>query len=172
MRHVLFWGGLILFVVWAGVRIFSDIQFNRNCKGYLKRAADANNIELAREELGKALQYMEYHQLTEGYASILYTTPDEDLGFWYKNIKAAHNQLLKIDPEAISDLEESNVLMKLRETLCDRSNGNTSVTVPSGISIYPFNLLWCIVCMLGAVACIFGGIRKVQKGDWPVLDYL
>ena len=148
--------GIVLLLIWGGVRVVSYIQFDRNCEGYLKRAADANNITLARGELAKALKYMESHELTNGYTSILYTTPDEDVEFWYINIKSAYEQLLKLDPEAVSDLEESNILMKLRETLCDNGKDGSSITVPSGISIYPYNVLWCVMAFGGLLFMLLG----------------
>jgi hypothetical protein len=145
-----------MLLLWCGVRAVSSIQFDQQCEGYLKRAADANNIELAREELGKALQYTEAHGLTEGYTSVLYRTPDEDLGFWYTNLKAAHSQLGKINQDSISDLEESNVLMKLRETLCDSGKSGSSITVPSGISVFPNNTLWFIIGWGGLLFLLIG----------------
>jgi hypothetical protein len=38
---------VVAFLVFSGIRIGADIQFDRNCEGYLKRAADAKlNSEL------------------------------------------------------------------------------------------------------------------------------
>ncbi|MDR0283128.1 MAG: hypothetical protein LBI53_07785 [Candidatus Peribacteria bacterium] len=165
MRNLLFYGGILLFLVWIAVRIVAYVQFDRNCEGYLKRAADANNIELASRELAEALKYMQNHDLTFGYTSILYTTPDEDMGFWYKNTESAWQQLLRLDPETISDLEESNILMKLRETLCDNTSSGPSITAPPGISIYPNNALWCILAWLSVICAIGGFIWKVFE-DW------
>ena len=64
-----------------GVCILRGINFNVECKGHLKRAADANTIELAKQELDIALSYLEREGMTEGYTSVLYKTPDEDVGF-------------------------------------------------------------------------------------------
>ncbi len=72
------------FCLWAGARILNNIQFDRGCEGHLKRAADANTIAVAIPEVDKALKYIEDNDLTEGYTSILYNTPDEDIGYWYK----------------------------------------------------------------------------------------
>jgi len=137
--------GLVLFLAFCSVRIVAEIQFDRNCEGYLKRAADANSIELAKSQLEIALKYIEKSNLTEGYTSILWNTPDEDISFWYKNVSTAYNELVLIKSDATS-LEKSNMLMKLRETLLDNgSEGKTKVTYPDGISVYPFNMfvaLW------------------------------
>jgi hypothetical protein len=127
-----------LFVVWLGVISVASIQFDRNCEGYLKRAADANTVEIATLQLEKAVNYAEAHGLTTGYTSIIYQTPDEDIGFWYANLRASQKELAQVTPQT-SQFEKSNLLMKLRETLVDSGQSGVSVTVPSGISLYPFN---------------------------------
>jgi hypothetical protein len=144
-----------LFLLWCGVRIVAEINFDRNCAGYLKRAADANTVELAAENLAVAVKYAEENRMTTGYTSVVYRTPDEDVGFWYKNLKASADELARVAPDA-SQLEQSNVLMKLRETLTDDGEGGgTQVTVPPGISIFPrnsFYLWWALLSFIGA-AC-------------------
>jgi len=137
MKKVL--GALLIltFVVWGGYRIIATIIFDPNCGGNTKRAADANTIPLAQQELQTALNYMEKERLTSGYTSIIYITPDEDIGFWHTNLKASLEELKAVSPNA-SQLEKSNVLLKLRQTLLDQGKGE-SITVPPGISVYPSN---------------------------------
>lgn len=53
-----------------GIRISESIELKQNVSGFLKRAADANMIELANQELTKALDYLEANNLTSGYTSI------------------------------------------------------------------------------------------------------
>jgi len=152
--------GILLFVpciVFSTVELVWAIQLDQNCEGYLKRAADANTVEMAKEELGKAIEYAEEKKLTEGYTSILYKTPNEDVGFWYKNLKASSDELGRVKPET-PQLERTNILMKLRETLLDSNDGKTSVTVPPGISKYPYNTAWAFVLTLAVVAAIAGAI--------------
>lgn len=133
----------IIFLTWVTTIIVFTVQFERNCEGRLKRAADANTVELASQELNSALGYLESNKLTTGYTSILYTTPDEDIEYWYQNLKKASEELSKVGPEA-TQLEKTNVLMKLRETLLDQGETGVSVTVPPGISKYPYNTLFGI----------------------------
>jgi hypothetical protein len=121
-----------------------NVKFTQECKGHLKRAADANSVSLAIAELQQALQYIENNHLTSGYTSVIYNTPDEDVEFWYTNIKASLTELTNLSPTA-SSFEKSNVLMKLRETLLDNTKEGTSVTYPEGIQRYPNNLLWVIL---------------------------
>ena len=137
-----FCGGMILgfFLIGLGVRIFCDINMDRNCMGHLKRAADASTIELAHQEMGIALAYLKNHQLTEGYTSVIYTTPDEDINFWYRNLATSQEELETALNNKASQLEKSNILLKLRETLLDHgSSGSEILTRPEGISIYPYN---------------------------------
>ena len=134
----------VLFLLWAGVRIVNHIQFDRNIGGYLKRAADANTVELAEKNLSVAVEYLERNGLTSGYPSILWRTPDEDVDFWFTNLKSSLDELHSVKPEA-AQLEKTNVLMKLRETLLDQGNkGSTSVTAPSGMSVFPNNTAYAL----------------------------
>lgn len=131
----------IVFCAWATVRCVKDLQFSFNCTQYLKRAADANTIETAKEELAKAISYAEENNLTEGVVSIFFKQPSNDVGYWYKNLTEAYSELENL-PEDATSLEKTNVLMKLRETLTDQTESGVLVTVPSGISIYPNNVLY------------------------------
>lgn len=133
----------------AGGRIYQKIVFKQEVSGYLKRAADANTIDLAKQELGIAVAYLEANNMTEGYTSIFYRTPDEDVGFWYQNLKASLNELENL--QSNSALEKTNVLIKLRETLLD-SGEKTRVTIPEGLHVFPNNGLWAL---LGWTALIF-----------------
>ena len=128
-------GLVYLLCVWT-ILIVKVVKFDVSCGGYLKRAANANSIGLAKKQLGTALSYIETNNLTCGYTSILYKSPDEDLGFWYTNLKQAYSSL--DDTRQYTQLEESNVLMKLRETICDGQN----ITIPQGISRFPGNAGW------------------------------
>lgn len=140
---------LIIATIICGIRISKGVQFKQNVSGYLKRAADANTIELAKEELTKAINYLEANNITSGYTSILWETPDEDIDFWYRNLKASQTELENLKSD--SALEKTNVLIKLRETLTDGEKSR--VTVPEGLAVYPNNKLWGFLMF---IASIFG----------------
>ncbi len=145
-------------LVLGGLRGCAYIQFNRNCEGHLKRAGDANTVELALQEMKIAVKYLEDNEMTEGFTSIIYTTPDEDMGFFYQNLKASVEELQKVTPET-PQLERSNVLMKLRETLLD----GDEVTIPEGASVFPYNksfAVWGLLSVLFLV--IFGGLAILE----------
>jgi hypothetical protein len=157
--------GIVLLTT-AVIAIVFSVRFSRNCSGYLERAGNANSIDIARTELKVALDFLEKENLTTGYTSVMYTTPNEDIGFWYNNIKSAYNQLDAIDSDSISQLEESNILIKLRETLMDAHEGSYHVTVPCGISRHPNNTLFAISCWVSILICITSLARGIYVGDY------
>ncbi len=132
----------VVFCVYLGVVVYKDVIFDRGCEGRIKRAADANTIELATKEMEAVVAYAKANGLTEGYTSILYQTPDEDVRFWYSNLTASLQELKTVKPDA-TQLEKSNVLIKLRETLLDHGQ-KVSVTYPSGIPVFPYNIAYAI----------------------------
>lgn len=136
-----------------GVRISKSVAFKQNVSGYLKRAADANTIDMANAELTKVIDYLEANNLTSGYTSVMWETPDEDIGFWYQNLKASQQELENLKSD--SALERTNVLMKLRETLLDTSE-KTKVTIPKGLDVYPDNLLWGILTLSAFTGMMIG----------------
>lgn len=142
------------FCFWNCGRIVKNIQFDQNIGGYLKRAADANTVDLARTELSKAVESARSQGMTDGYTSVLYRTPGEDVGFWYQNLSASLQELSALPAEA-SPLERSNMLMKLRETLLDEGEA-THITVPSGISVFPANSFWAFAGALCGVFFLVG----------------
>ena len=152
--------GLVLFVAWSGMRIVAAVRYDQNCGGYLKRAADANNVELAKQELANPLAWINANDLRDGYTSVAWRTPDEDVGFWHTNLTASLQELESVNPEA-SRLEKTNVLMKLRETLLDHGE-STCVTEPDGISVYPNNAAFAwfgwISLIVFIVGCVLGFI--------------
>lgn len=115
--------------------IIKDFQFSANCGNYLELSADANSIEIAEKQLTKAIDYLEENNLTSGNTKIFLYYPKNDIGIWYDNLKTAQTQLRSmLDREKITELEESNMLMKLRETIL---NDNGTLTHPKGISLHP-----------------------------------
>lgn len=157
--------GLVLFIAWSMFRIVADIQFDRKCGGYLKRASDANTVEIAKKELQRAISYAEKEELTQGYTNILWQTPKEDIGFWYGNIKASLAELDQIGPDA-TKLERTNVLMKLRETLLDQAEAGLKVTVPPGISVFPYNVAFCFWAWLSTIVGVIGVGMLVGSDDF------
>ena len=137
--------------------IVKAIRMNVNCLDYLSMAADANSVGLANEHLSKAIKYIEENDLTEGSTELLIYGPKSDLGLWYKNLKSAQTQLEELSSkENLTDLEESNTLMKLRESLTDEG----TIIYPQFISTYPNQVSWfwylSTIWLLWAGALFFG----------------
>ena len=126
-----------------------SIQFDQKCGGYLKQAADANSVELAERQLNLAIDYIEQHELTSGYTSVLWNTEDENIEYWYNNLKQCQKELAATKDN--STLENTNVLMKLRESLTDIDQNGTTLTIPYGISRYPNNLLYGILNTISGI---------------------
>lgn len=150
--------GISMFFGWAGYRTVAVINFNRHCEGFLKNAADANSIEQAEERLAIAVKYIQDHNLDDdGHTSILWNTPDADVGFWANNLNDALVELQELSPES-TPLEKSNLLMKLRETILDDGGSGVSVTSPEGIEIYPNNVGLCWLSVLSLVGICGGAV--------------
>ena len=134
-------------------RIYKSVIFDINCGGRLERAASANTIELASEELEAAL--LQANKYEDGYTSVFFNTPDEDVGFWKKNLNESYAELIdfKNNIDKYSATDKSNQLIKLRETLIDHTDQGDKITKPSGISIYPNN---GIIFFIGTLSIIFG----------------
>ena len=122
--------------------IAKSVQFDANCKDYLKLSADANSVVLAEKHLTTAINYLEENNITSGQARFFVAYPKNDVSLWYDNLKTAQSQLQEmIEIGDYAELEQSNMLMKLRETLLDE---NGIVTTPMAIAFFPHGtlLLW------------------------------
>lgn len=120
------------------VRTICYFSYERNIEGYLKRAADANTVEIAKTQLEKAIHEIESRKWTEGSTHIFWTNPSTDVGFWYQNLTASVKELDKVTDET-PPMERTNLLMKLRETLVDHNKEGVKITAPDGISMHPNN---------------------------------
>lgn len=165
MKKVLTLVLILVSVTIFGLRIAKKVEFKQNVSGHLKRAADANTIDLAEQELTKVITYLEANDLTSGYTSILWQTPDEDIDFWYRNLKASQLELQNLESE--SALERTNVLIKLRETLVDVGE-STKVTVPDGLSVYPNNKLWAVLMCIAIAAAFMAMMIPAMEYDKKV----
>lgn len=138
----------------CGVGLLKSISFDQEVSSHLKCAADAQTVEVAQSELGTAITNIEARGLTSGYTGILYNTQEDNLAFWYHNLKTSQAELASVgsyqDP-----LAKSNVLMRLRNTLLDHTSEGEQVTVPSNAPYYPdvfwyqgLPFLWVLMLLL------------------------
>jgi hypothetical protein len=143
-----------------GIAIKNSVSLKQNCTGYLERAANASTVETAKEQLQKGIKYLEENNITSGYTSIFYQTPDEDVEYWYHNLKSSESELMKVDSTS-SSVEKTNLLMKLRETLLDHDKDGDSLTAPKGLSRHPNNQLWCV--LLSVATLIISALGIIYK---------
>lgn len=153
---------IIPWVVIVAIFLYTDIDFDRSIGGRLKRAADANSITIAQKELNAALTEIESRKMTSGSTHVLYWTPETDVEFWYENIKSSRDDLSKINLEKSSLMEQTNVLMKLRETLLDEDE-SVSVTCPNGIARFPNNLKYAVLLVVTTIFALFGASVLIAK---------
>lgn len=144
LYHFLSYGFLSLApcIIVCLIYFIGYIPFEQNVAGKLKQAADANSIALAKEKLDEVIEHLEKNDLTEGSTHIFIKYPQHDIGYFYKNLKSASNDLTYFLSDKNSDkskLAESNQLIKLRETLTDQDG--TVVSYPPSLPYYPYQLL-------------------------------
>lgn len=118
-------------------RVFKE-QSEGTYLGYIKNAANAHTIKTAKVELKKAITDIERKKLTSGYTSVIHPTPDDNVEFWYRNLKSSFKQIEPLNDDSISTFQKSTVLMDLRVALTDDIHGNR-VSHPKGISFHPYN---------------------------------
>lgn len=151
MKTILISLSIVLFVSCLGYGTYKAIVFDTQCKEYLSLAANANSIELARTNLDKAIQYIEQNQLTSGNTAFFIKGPSTDLTSWYANLKACQKEVWIMDVKKGTVLEETNLLMKLRESLMSEG----LIIIPENIALYPNQLLYMIVLGCSMLFCAF-----------------
>lgn len=161
MRMLIIVLSFLSLVGWGIGRTYESYAYNRECGGYLKRAADASTPMIARESLSRALAYMDNNGLNQGYTSLLWRSPDEDVGYWRRNISLSFGELGRLSPTA-TQLEQTNVLMRVREVLVDNSQNGVEVTEPSGISVYPNNRAWALWAWISLVILCMAVERELK----------
>lgn len=58
------------FLSFIGTEIYLETNFKKNCSEYIELAARSTTVELAKENLVKAIAFVEEHNLTSGNSSI------------------------------------------------------------------------------------------------------
>ena len=161
---------IAILLVLVSISVFSyrgyrKTIFKKEVTGYLVRAANASSVKIAKGELKIALDYLEANNMTSGYTSALYNTPDEDIAFWYTNLKSSYDGLNEAD--SASSLEKTNLLIKLRETIMVRGGeGREKVTVPDALYLHPNNVAWAWGTLL-ALGGLFGGLLLfIPPEEW------
>lgn len=153
-------GFILLAVSFTVVSFYNSYKFNMEIGGHLKRAANSNTVELAKQEINFALENIKKNELTDGNTGVLFKTPSKDVGFWYTNIQASYDELNEVG-ESATQLEKTNLLMKLRETLTDEEG----LIKPKGIAIFPYNALFLFWGWFGWIGSIVFGLWALIRLD-------
>ena len=126
--------GIISIIIFCAIPTYCSLKWQANCGEWLQQASNANSASIGLERLTNAINYLESNKITQGSSHIIYATPNTNVEIWYQNLKAAQKQLQdSVNNKNLSNLEESNILMKLRETLTEKD----AVIVPENIVYYP-----------------------------------
>lgn len=151
-----------------GVGIVKAVQMDANCINYLEMAADANSVDIANKHLTSAITYLEKNNLTKGSTGVFIYRPTNDIELWYENLKSAQLQLSEAcNNENLTELEESNILMKLRETLLNEGG----ITHPNMISLYPNQVGWFwtfVLIWLLWIGAGFAGYHAYEYDYGPI----
>lgn len=148
----------IIFLTWAVFRLNALFEFQEEIQGYLQNYVEAGTVDVALDNLNKAVQALEEKEMTDGTTGIFREYPNDDVGLWYNNLLKSRNQLIAIENQ--SEYAKSIILEKQRNGL---TGNGTSIELPEGISAFPHNKgyfwweilsgiatagLWWIVCHL------------------------
>lgn len=150
----------VIFLVWAGVRIYVGVQYDTRIDDYISQAATSPTPVIAVDKLNMAIAEAERRGLTSGNTGVFLTYPTNDVGFWYKRLVDSRDVLQQLPPHD-SPLEISNTMIRIHESLLGQDGQNQSVKAPAGISIYPNNTLffwWCWLSFLGAFVFFIWGL--------------
>lgn len=142
---------------------FCSITFSKNCTNWLNLAAKANSVEIASKRLNTAIDYLEKNNLTSGSTHILWGTPLTDLELWTQNLKSAQTELNTVlHKNNATELEKSNILLKLHETLTGEKG---AVFTPANIALYPTQVLFYVLLSIGLlpfILLVFIGASMVK----------
>lgn len=133
---------------------YKGYQLKQEFSGYLRQSAASNSPQLALQTLERSVNYLENHGLTSGNTSAFIEVPENDLGFFYSNLKQSRDELKTIT-DSTSSMEKSNVLLKLRETLITHGEKGDRVQMPDNLAFYPNQALWKVL-FWAAIIYIFG----------------
>lgn len=148
----------LLWIAFFGVLVAPMYETKQGCTGYLRRAANASSVESAAESLDTAIAYLQREGKTNGWSYLFFRTPDCDVGYWYRNLVSARDELRNI-PATASQLEKSNQLMKLREVLMEDGKSGAVVTAPPYLYWFPYEVgMWGLaagILILALIATIW-----------------
>lgn len=148
------------FISSIGTEIYLETNFKKNCSQYIELAARSTTVELAKENLANAITFAEDNNLTSGNSSLFVKYPNNDIGFWYKNLVETYSSLEELDGN--SALENSNVLIKLESLTAQTDKGSIAI-YPNNIYEYPHQLSLFCWGILSAILLLISFLAFLAK---------
>lgn len=145
----------VVFLAWGAIRVYAAVTYNIAIENHISRAASSPNPTVAIEELDVAIKGAAERGLTSGNTGIIFTYPNNDLGFWYRRLVDSR-QILAALPPNDSALEISNTMIRVHETLIGSDKNGQKIIEPNGISVFPHNVALAWMAWVSLLsACVF-----------------
>lgn len=170
----------------TGMRVHKANEFDNQVGSYLQAAYETDDPTAADKYLSTAIAYLDENKMTNGFTSVLYKSPSDDVGEWYEKLgvvaKEIHNAPVK--PEGLNTDEATKNgahptdpgksrwaalmrklgIVKVRPASKGEEPAYVEVKSPDGISIYP-NVTtvlgsW-LASLLGFMASLGNLIRRM-----------
>lgn len=152
---------IISIVICYSFNINNSADFAENCTAHIEKAATASSVEIAKEELALAIEYVEKNIYKEGNDAY----EDENVEYWYNNMKAAYEKLENVPADA-SEEAKSTVLLQINESLLKHTVLGKEVELPNNIkdylSIVNYNVL-CVISLIVLASCVVILLIKPTK---------
>jgi hypothetical protein len=153
---------------WVGTNIHLNKNWDAGVGSYLAAAINTRDPQKASKYLNNAVSFLEERGQTDGFTSIAYKTPDEDLNEWATGVAEATETAASVpaDEPMIGKMHTPWVQQLIKHKIVvanvtglDPVTGKTSfvydLKYPSGIGRAPYNgyLFWSLMgLLLGVVA--------------------
>lgn len=158
MKWILFTVGLGLFLFWSVLRITAGIQYNQTIGSEIYSATTAATPQEAESHLANAINMAKDRGYTHGNTGILFTYSDNDVGIWYNRLVSSDVVLKSLIENSKSELEVSNTMMRVHESLTAVGKEGSEARSPDGISVFPNNVAYAWLCLLSIVLMLVGGV--------------
>ena len=125
----------------------------------LDRVVNAPTTSVADSNLADALRYMQENQLTKGNTSyFVKSDKSNDLTYFYNNLLKLQTELkVAVNNKTQSQLEESNLLMRVREVISDGG----VIKMPANMAYYPNLMGNLILSIISWVILVVGFLTLV-----------
>lgn len=142
------------FVLWVGSCCganYAEIPYDQQVGSHLENASHQQTPTGALQQLDIAVTNMERMHLTTGTTGVFYTTENDKIDVWYRNLKSAQVDLRAVE---FSDngMLRTSVLTRFRDTVEHH---------PGDIALYPCHPIYNFLMLFGGIGTFFFGIWLV-----------